>query len=269
MPTGGTRHSKSQGKLPQSKCKVKRLKGITLPSCRTTRTTQTPPCTSLGFVSTALKTPSPGNSEGGHLPPAHNRCIHFPLEYRKLREPNIPRWHQTAKTGVIRWNAWVSIVPQDIKKTLVLMWGNVTIVCRMIPIQAQTTCLWTLLSLEYPWRQHLAFLLVPLKKKKSSRQGLGHELRVPCFARSGSGGRARVCLWSGLQETVDPPYLRMISCPEGGTGFNFSWSINRVPLFPPTPTPTKPHPAFRLAFCCHRDFAFFPQKTASGTSLQL
>lgn len=63
----------------------------------------------------------------------------------------------------------------------------------MIPIQAQTTCLWTLLSLEYPWRQHLAFLLVPLKRKKSSRHGLGHELepRVLLGAAAAAGVHVR------------------------------------------------------------------------------
>lgn len=108
----------------------------------------------------------------------------------------------------------------------------------------------------------------PLKEKKVISAGAGPWLRGLCFAQSSSSRRARVCLWSGLQETVDSPYLGMINCPEGGTGFNFSCSVNHVPLFPPH-TPTKPHPAFQLAFCCHQDFAIFSPKTASGTHLQL
>lgn len=60
----------------------------------------------------------------------------------------------------------------------------------MIPIQAQTTCLWTLLSLEYPWRQHLAFLLVPLKKKKIKALSAG-EAEAPCFAAAVAGVHVR------------------------------------------------------------------------------
>lgn len=45
---------------------------------------------------------------------------------------------------------------------------------------------------------------------------------MPCFAGSSGGGRARVCLWSGIQETVDSLYLGMINCPQGGTAFLIS-----------------------------------------------
>lgn len=79
----------------------------------------------------------------------------------------------------------------------------------------------------------------PLQENKAISAGAVPWVNAPCFARSG-GGRARACPWNGLQETVDSPYLGMINCPEGGTGFNFSWSVNRVPLFPPH-TPWQSH----------------------------
>lgn len=61
----------------------------------------------------------------------------------------------------------------------------------------------------------------PLEEKSHLGRGWARTW-IQCFAGSSGGGRARVCLWSGIQETVDSLYLGMINCPQGGTAFNFS-----------------------------------------------